>query len=60
VVCLALSPDGRLLATVGADHRVVLRDAKSFETLLGFPKWAGSLRDLTFDFTGRCGHRRLR
>ena len=53
VDCLALSPDGRLLATGGADHRVVLRDAMSFERLLGFPLWAGNLRDLTFDFTGR-------
>src|SRR5439155_13329279 len=53
VDCLALSPDGRLLATGGADHRVVLRDAMSFETLLGFPMWAGELRDLTFDSKGR-------
>jgi hypothetical protein len=53
VPCLALSPDGRLLATGGADHRVVLRDAMSCETLLGFPSWAGNLRNLTFDFTGR-------
>ena len=37
VECLALSPDGRLLATGGADHRVVLRDAMSFETLLTSP-----------------------
>src|SRR5262249_16913685 len=53
VDCLALSPDGRLLATGGADHRVVLRDAKSLETLLAFPLWAGELRDLTFDSKGR-------
>ena len=25
----------------------------SFETLLGFSLWAGNLRNLTFDFTGR-------
>ena len=53
VDCLALSPDGRLLATGGADHRVVLRDAMSFESLLALPMWAGNLRDLTFDFKGR-------
>jgi WD40 repeat protein len=53
VDCLALSADGRLLATGGADHRVVLRDALSFETLLSFPSWTGNLRDLTFDSIGR-------
>jgi eukaryotic-like serine/threonine-protein kinase len=53
VDCLALSPDGHLLATGGADHRVVLRDAMSFEALLDLPWWAGNLRDMTFDFTGR-------
>jgi WD40 repeat protein len=53
VECLALSPDGRLLATGGADHRVVLRDVLSLEPLLGYPLWAGELRDLTFDFKGR-------
>jgi serine/threonine protein kinase/WD40 repeat protein len=52
VDCLALSPDGRLLAT-GSRHRVVLRDARSFETLLAFPLWAGTLRDMTFDSRGR-------
>src|SRR5205823_6105069 len=53
VDCLAVSPDGRLLATGGADHRVVLRDATSFAKLLEFPPWAGELRDLTFDARGR-------
>jgi eukaryotic-like serine/threonine-protein kinase len=53
VDCMAMSPDGRLLATGGADHRVVLRDAISLEPLLDFPLWAGYLRDLTFDFQGR-------
>jgi WD40 repeat protein len=51
--CLALSPDGRLLASGATDHRVVLRDATTFEPLLVFPTWAGNLRDLTFDFKGR-------
>ena len=53
VTCLALCPDGRLLATGGADRRVVLRDAKSLETLLRYPLWTGNVRDLTFDRTGR-------
>jgi eukaryotic-like serine/threonine-protein kinase len=53
VECLALTPDGRLLATAGADRRVVLRDALSLEELLDFPLWAGNVRDLTFDFKGR-------
>ena len=52
VDCLALSPDGRLLATGGADHRVVLRDAATFAPLLAFPAWTGELRNLTFDRTG--------
>jgi WD40 repeat protein len=51
VECLALSPDGRLLAT-GSDHRVMLRDAQTFEVLLAFPLWTGALRELTFDSTG--------
>jgi WD40 repeat protein len=53
VDCLALSPDGRLLATGGADRRVVLRDAMSFERLFDLPLWAGTLRNLSFDFSGR-------
>jgi WD40 repeat protein len=53
VNCAALSPDGRLLITGGADHHIVLRDAKSFAPLLAFPTWAGELRDLTFDAKGR-------
>jgi WD40 repeat protein len=52
VAYLALSPDGRLLAS-GSDHRVVLRDALSLEPLLRLPLWDGTLRDLTFDCTGR-------
>jgi hypothetical protein len=52
VECLALSPDGRLLATA-SNHRVVLRDALSFEALLAFPLWAGTLRDMTSDSEGR-------
>ena len=52
VACLAMSPDGRLLASA-SDHRVVLRDAQSLETLLQFPLWDGTLRDLTFACNGR-------
>jgi serine/threonine protein kinase/WD40 repeat protein len=50
---LTLSPDGRLLVTGGADHRVVLRDASTFETLLEFPIWTGELRGMTFASKGR-------
>jgi WD40 repeat protein len=53
VDCLALSPDDLLLATGGADHRVVLRDGLSLERLLDFPLRVGNVRDLTFDFKGR-------
>jgi serine/threonine protein kinase/WD40 repeat protein len=52
VDCLAVSPDGRLLATGGTDHRVVLHDGKSFAPLLALPMWTGELRNLTFDRTG--------
>ena len=53
VECLALSPDGRLLATGGVDHHVVLRDALSFEPLLSFPEWNGTVRDMAFDASSR-------
>jgi WD40 repeat protein len=53
VDCLTVSPDGRLVASGGSDHRVVLRDATTFEPLLALPLWVGNLRDLTFDFQGR-------
>jgi serine/threonine protein kinase/WD40 repeat protein len=52
IECLALSPEGRLLVTAGADHRAVLRDAYSLEALLSFPEWTGNFRDLTFDMSG--------
>jgi len=51
----ALSPDGRLVSTGGADHRVVLRDPLTFEPLLDFPEWTRTLRDMAFD----CASRRL-
>ena len=53
VDCLDLSADGRLLATGGADRRVVLRDAVSLKALLELPLWVGNLRRLAFDFKGR-------
>jgi WD40 repeat protein len=51
--CLALSPDGRLLATAGVDHHVVLRDPLSFEPLLSFPDWNGNVREMAFDASSR-------
>jgi eukaryotic-like serine/threonine-protein kinase len=53
IVSLALSPDGRLLASSGMDRRVVLRDASTFQALATFPAWTGVVRDLAFDATGR-------
>ena len=50
---LALSTDGRLLATGGTDRHVVLRDAETFEALLTFPAWTGAVKDLGFDSSGR-------
>jgi WD40 repeat protein/tRNA A-37 threonylcarbamoyl transferase component Bud32 len=53
VECLAVSPDGRLLATGGVDNHVVLRDPMSFEPLLNFPDWNGMVRDMAFDASSR-------
>jgi WD40 repeat protein len=50
---LALSPNGRLLATGGTDRHVVLRDAETFEAILTFPAWTGVVKDLGFDSSGR-------
>jgi WD40 repeat protein len=50
---LALSPDGRLLATAGVDHQVALRDPMSFEPLLSFPEWIGNVRGMAFDASSR-------
>ena len=47
-------PSGRLLATGGrTDRRILLRDAATFEPLVGWPTWTGMVKDLAFDATGR-------
>ena len=53
IASIALAPGGRLLATGGVDHRIILRDAETFEPLLTFPVWTGAVKDLAFDATGR-------
>jgi WD40 repeat protein len=53
VECLALSPDGHVVATGGADHRLVLRDPLTFRPLLYFPEWTRTLRDMAFDSASR-------
>jgi WD40 repeat protein/tetratricopeptide (TPR) repeat protein len=50
---LALSPDGRVLATGGADRRVVFRDPITFEPLLAYPDWTAMVKDLAFTPSGR-------
>jgi WD40 repeat protein len=50
---LALSADGRLLATGGADRRVVLRDAMTFEPLLALPQWTALIKGVAFTPSGR-------
>jgi WD40 repeat protein len=50
---LALSPDGRLLATGGADRRVVFRDPVTFEPLLALPEWTAMVKDVAFTLAGR-------
>ena len=53
ITSVALSPDGLLLATVGSDRHIVLRDPVTFKALLSFPDWTGPLTDVAFDATGR-------
>jgi WD40 repeat protein len=50
---LALSPDGRLLVTGGADRRAVFRDPVTFEPLLALPEWTAMVKDLAFTPSGR-------
>ena len=47
-------PSGRLLATGGhTDRRILLRDAATFEPLVGLPTWTGMVKHFAFDATGR-------
>ena len=50
---IALSPDGRMLATGGNDRRVVIRDPITFEAMFTFPEWTSVVKDLAFDSSGR-------
>jgi serine/threonine protein kinase/WD40 repeat protein len=50
---VALSADGNLLATGGADRRVVLRDAQTFEQLLVLPEWTGLIKGVAFTPSGQ-------
>ena len=50
---LAISPNGRLLATGGSDRRIVLRDPATFKPLFTFPLWAATVKELAFSATGR-------
>jgi serine/threonine protein kinase/WD40 repeat protein len=49
---LALSPDGRVLATGSQDHRIVLRDPETFAPWFTFPEWTGVVKALAFDHSG--------
>jgi WD40 repeat protein/serine/threonine protein kinase/tetratricopeptide (TPR) repeat protein len=49
---LALSPDGRVLATGGDDRKIVLRDPETFEPYFTFPEWTGVVKNLAFDRLG--------
>src|SRR5690606_13986818 len=41
VEAMALSPDGRWLATGGQDRRITLRDAETLEPIVRLPAWTG-------------------
>jgi WD40 repeat protein len=50
---VAISADGHLLATGGADRQVILRDAQTFAPLLVLPKWTGLVKGVAFTPSGQ-------
>jgi WD40 repeat protein len=50
---IAMTRDGKLMATADAEGHVVLRDADTLEALANFPTWTGAVKDLAFDPSGR-------
>jgi len=53
VESLAVSPDGRLLATGSRDRQIIVRDAETLRPLFNLPDWSGIVKDLAFLVDGR-------